>query len=216
MKPVQIALSALAAILVVVLFWLLLWSPQQDELETVRDDIDAARDRQEVLAAERDQLRAVRDEAPEVEAELAAASALVPSDPALPSALRQLQQAADEAGALLRAVSPGRPSQVEDADEGVSEIGVSVELEGSYFQIVDFLRRVEDPTITPRGLAWTELTVSRDEYPTLTGSLSGVMYTRLPVVPGAEPEDEPEDDPDAADDDDDDADVTVEVEEDDA
>ena len=208
MTRVQIVLAALGAVLVVVLFWLLLWSPQQDELEQVRADIETAQDRQRVLAAEREQLRAVRDEAPEVEAELAAAAAVVPTDPALPSALRQLQQAADEAGLVLQAVSPSRPSQVDGAPEGVSAIDVSVQITGSYFQVVDFLRRIEDPSITPRGLVWNDLSVARQEYPDLTVGASGRMYTRLPTAPPDEPEEEPDQE------DEDDADVTVEIEED--
>jgi Tfp pilus assembly protein PilO len=208
MTRVQLLLAGLAGLLLVVLFWLLLWSPQQDELEEVRADIEAAQQQQQQLAAQADQLRAVRDEAPELEAQLAAASSVVPTDPALPSALRQLQQASDEAGATLTAISPSRPSQVDGAPEGVSRIEVSVQLAGSYFQVVDFLRRVEDPTLTPRGLTWGELSVTRQEYPELSVSLSGRMFTRLPGPPVEQPEEETGEQ-------DDDADVEIEVEEND-
>ena len=219
MTRLHIALVALGAILLVVVFWLLLWSPQQDELQQVRDDTEAARDQQQALVADRDRLRAVREEAPEVEAELAAASAVVPSEPALPSALRQLQQAADDSGALLQAVSPSRPSQIEEADLGVSSIELNIQVEGGYFQLVDFLRRIEDPALTPRGIVWTNLTLAReDEYPSLTASISGAMFTRLPGPPTDEPEDledevdeddEGDDENDVDDDDADDADADV-------
>jgi Tfp pilus assembly protein PilO len=206
MTRVQILLAALGAVLLVVLFWLLLWSPQQEELENVRGQIEDAQARQSQLAAERDALRAVRDDAPGVEAELAAASAVVPSDPALPSALRQLQSAADEAGIVLQTVSPARPSQVDGADQGVSRINVNAQVSGTYFQLVDFLRRIEDPEITPRGIVWNSANLARDEYPTITATLTGSMYTRLPGPP-------PE--PEVEEDDDEDADVEVEIEEDD-
>ena len=211
MTRVQTLLSALAAVLLVVLFWLLLWSPQQDELETVRADIERSQDEQRQLAAERDQLRNVRDEAPEVEAELAAAAAVLPSDPALPAALRQLQLAADEAGVVLESVSPSRPTQVDEADPGVSSIDVGLQLSGGYFQLVDFLRRIEDPEISPRGLIWGELALSRGDYPTLSASLSGSMFTRLPSIPTEEPEEAPPADEDVDEDDDADVDVDVEV-----
>lgn len=207
MTRVQIILAALGAVLLVVLFWLLLWSPQQEELESVRGQIEDAQAQQSQLAAERDALRAVREEAPGVEAELAAASAVVPPDPALPSALRQLQSAADEAGVVLQTVSPARPSQVDGADQGVSRINVSAQVSGTYFQLVDFLRRIEDPEITPRGIVWNSVNLARAEYPTVTATLNGSMFTRLPGPPP-----EPEEDEDV---DDDDADVEVEIEEDD-
>jgi Tfp pilus assembly protein PilO len=207
MTRVQILLSALGAVLLIVLFWLLLWSPQQDELEIVRQDIETAQADQQQLTNERNQLRAVRDEAPEVEAHLAAAKAVLPNDPGLPAALRQLQIAADESNAVLESVSPSRPDQIDGAPEGLSRINVTVQLSGGYFQLVDFLRRVEDANITPRGLAWSDLVLIRQEYPTLGVTLTGAMYTQLPAPPPDVP-----DEPDAdVDDDDDDADVDVDV-----
>jgi Tfp pilus assembly protein PilO len=208
MTRVQILLSVLGAILLIVLFWLLLWSPKQDELELVRQDIEAAQMDQQRLTTERNQLRAVRDEAPEVEAHLAAARAVLPADPGLPAALRQLQIAADEANAVLESVSPSRPEQVDGAPEGLSRINISVQLSGGYFQLVDFLRRVEDAAITPRGLAWNDLSLTRQEYPTLGATLSGAMYAQLPAPPPEVPE---EDDVPADTDDDDESDVDVDV-----
>jgi Tfp pilus assembly protein PilO len=198
MTRVQMLLTGLAALLLVVLFWLLLWSPQQDELAEIQDDIQAAQDRQRLLAGERDALRAVRDEAPTAAAELAAASAVMPEDQALPSSLRQFQQAADEAGVTLRTISPSRPQQVDDAPAGVSRIGVSFDMAGSYFQIVDFLRRVEDPSITPRAMIVSQFALNRAEYPELNVTLGGAIYTRLPQPPPDEPEESEndEDDPD--------------------
>lgn len=207
MTRVQMALAGLAAVIVVVLFWLLLWSPQQDELEAIRTEIEDAQAEQSRLTAEREALRAIREEAPGVEAELAAVSSVVPSDPALPSALRQLQSAADEAGVVLQTVSPARPTQVEGAEQGVSAIAVSAQLSGGYFQLVDFLRRIEDPEITPRGLVWDSANLAREEYPTVTATLTGTMFARLPGPP-PEPEEE-----DVDEDEGDDADVDVEVEE---
>jgi Tfp pilus assembly protein PilO len=212
MTRVQILLSVLGAILLIVLFWLLLWSPKQDDLELVRQDIETAQADQQRLTTERDQLRAVRDEAPEVEAHLAAARAVLPTDPGLPAALRQLQIAADEANAVLESVSPSRPEQVDEAPEGLSRINVSVQLSGGYFQLVDFLRRVEDAEITPRGLAWNDLSLTRDEYPTLSATLSGAMYAQLPAPPPEVPEDDVPADTDEDEDADVDVDVDVEVE----
>ena len=216
MTRIHFILAGLAALLLVVLFWLLLWSPQQDELASLSDEIEAEHDQQRLLAAELERLRTVRDEAPNVEAELAAAAAVLPRDPALPAALRQLQLAADESGASLRAVSPARPVQVEGADVGVSSIALTVQLEGAYFQLVDFLRRIEDPTISPRGVVWQEASIAPEDHPTLNATMAGVMFTRLPGPPDEPPEGDEDAQVDDEDDDEaatEDADVTVEVEE---
>jgi Tfp pilus assembly protein PilO len=182
MNRTVVALSALGAVLVVVLFWLLLWSPKQDELEQAHLDIESVRSEQALTETRIRALEGVREQAPELEAELAAGDAIVPRDAALPSALRQLQTAADEAGAKLVSVSPGRPTAV-DGQPTLGRIPVSVELHAGYFQAIDFLRRLEDPTISPRGLTWANLDMSIDEYPNLMVNLSGQIYAQLAVPP---------------------------------
>jgi Tfp pilus assembly protein PilO len=186
MTRTTVLLSALAAILVVALFWLLLWSPRQDELAQISEETDQVLAQQAELEGRLRALQAVREQAPEAEAVLAAGEAVVPRGTALPSAFRQLQLSADEAGLRLISVSPGRPGAVEGGPATLGELPVNVELEGSYFQVVDFLRRIEDPTISPRGLEWANASLSIADYPMLTVSLSGRMYAQLPAPPPAE------------------------------
>jgi Tfp pilus assembly protein PilO len=186
MKRTTVLLSALAAILLVALFWLLLWSPSKDELVAIREETEQVRTQQVQLEGRIRALQQVRERAPEAEAELAAAEAVIPRDSALPSALRQLQVSADEAQVRLVSVSPGRPVAVDGAPASLGELAVNVELEGGYFQLVDFLRRIEDPTISPRGLEWGNASLTISDYPTLSVVLSGRMYAQLPTPPPAE------------------------------
>ena len=188
MKRSQILLSALAAVLVIALFYMLLFQPARDEVAELELQIAAEQQQQVSLNQEISRLRTVRESAPEVEAELAAAEAIIPRDAALPSALRQLQVAADESGLVLQTVSTSRPTVVNDAPDGLSAIDVSVQVGGGYFQVVDFLRRFEDPAISPRGLNWVNATATIDEYPSLNVSLSGLLYA---TIPGPLPPDVP-------------------------
>jgi Tfp pilus assembly protein PilO len=183
MTRMMVALSVLGAILLTVVFWLLLWSPKQDELEQALADIETVRSQQVQTEGRIRALEGVRERAPELEAEHVAGEAVLPRDAALPSALRQLQAAADEAGATLVSVSPGRPVPVEGGDPTLGQIPVNVELHGGYFQAIDFLRRMEDPTISPRGVTWTSLDMSIDAYPTLIVTLAGQLYAQLPTPP---------------------------------
>jgi Tfp pilus assembly protein PilO len=186
MKRSHIILGGLAAVLAVAVFWVTVYSPKQEQIEELEVAIAAEELEQQQLEAEIARLRSVRDQAPEVEAELAAAEAIVPRDGALPAALRQLQVAADDSGALLQAVTTSRPVQIDGAPAGLSRIETQVQLVGGYFQVVDFLRRIEDPEISPRGLNWTNVTVSREEYPQLNVSLAGALYASLPAPPPIE------------------------------
>ena len=187
MKRSQVLLSILAAALVIALFYVLLLSPAREDLAELEEQIAAQQTQQQQLQQEITRLRAVRDEAPEVEAELATAEAIVPRDAALPSALRQLQVAADESGVVLQSVSTSRPTAVDNAPAGLSNISANVQLFGGYFQVVDFLRRVEDPAITPRGLTWSNATLGLgSEYPELNVSLTGSLYALIVVPPAPE------------------------------
>ena len=201
MRRTQILILALVAVLVVVVFFFLLFLPQRDQLAEVEELIADERAQHAVLEGDIERLRAVRQSAPDVEAELAAANSIVPNEAALPAALRQLQQAADEAQLTLTAITASRPVELDVGPEGLSSMDVNLQLSGGYFQVVDFLRRVEDPAITPRGLTWTALSVARDEYPELNVTLSGNLYARITGPLPPEPEAPPEvggDDPDDA------------------
>lgn len=199
MSRLGIVLTALLALLLVALFWFLLWTPAQEDLEEIEAAIEAEEATQDTLRASIESLRAVRQEAPEAEARLSTASTIVTRDPALPSALRQLQSAADESGLTLRSVNTSPPASL-DAELNLANIALTVQVEGSYFQVVDYLRRVEEPRITPRGIRWSNLSVSISEYPGLGVTLSGNMYTLLPEEEIVDDPDEA-DDPDAIDDD---------------
>jgi Tfp pilus assembly protein PilO len=193
MKRSQILLSSLGAILVIALFYVLLFQPSREELATIEASIVTEQTVQQQLTSEIARLQAVREQAPEVEAELAAAEAIVPRDAALPSALRQLQLAADESGIVMQSVTASRPTVIEGATDGLSSVDVNVQMLGGYFQVVDFLRRVEDPGISPRGLDWNNATVARveGEYPELQVTLSGHLYALISVPPPPETDQPP-------------------------
>lgn len=187
MKRSTVLLSALSAVLVLALFYVLSFQPQRAE----REDLAAQVAAEELVHADRQaelfRLRSVREEAPEIAAQLAEAETIIPHDAALPSALRQLQLAADESGVILQAVTTTRPASSEVADvPALASLDANVQLLGGYYQVVDFLRRVEDPSITPRAVSWRTISVSRDEYPQLAVTLSGQLHALLDVPPPPE------------------------------
>lgn len=200
-------LAGLIVVALLLAWWFLLYSPKGEEIaevETQIEDVQA----QQVQARNRiNSLKDVRQRAPEIEAQINAADAIIPPGPALPGAYRQLQMAADAAGVELPSIAISRPG----GGEGANPMSVSLSINGGYFQIVDFLRRIEDPTITPRGIVWGSVSVAPSAYPTLTASLSGTMFARhVPAavigLDGIEVEVEVDDGPDG------DTDTEAEVE----
>lgn len=190
MNRQSLLLSAVAAVLVLAVYWMFLLSPKRKALVEAEAEIAAAIDQQASLQNRINALRDVRAQAPSVEARLAATEALLPADAALPATLRQLQLAADESGMVLSALSPGTPAavDVEGVPPGVSQMSLSLSMTGSYFQVIDFLRRIGDPTITPRAILFDSISLGPAGYPTLSVSLSGRMFVvdRVAIAGGEE------------------------------
>lgn len=188
MNRQTVMLAALGVVLLLVLFYVFGWKPQAEELTRIETETDEAVAQQSTLATQIASLEAIRAAAPDVEAALAAAESLVPREASLPAALRQLQLAADDSGVQLVSIAAGRPS----ADEVVPEVArfaLTINAEGSYFQLVDFLRRLEDPLITPRVVLFDNVAISLGdgEYPTLSAAMTGAIFAILPAPPAAEP-----------------------------
>jgi Tfp pilus assembly protein PilO len=183
-------LAALLALAVVGLFYLFGFKPQEDRRADLQEQVAAARAEQDAARLQVAHLEGVRAEAPRIEAQIAAAEAVVPRSNALPGTLRALQMAASDSGVTLTSVAPGRPVAVEGATNGLSRLDLSVGATGSYFQLVDFLRRIEDPAITARGVVWGNGSISADQdsYPELTANVSGAMYAVLEQLEGFRPD----------------------------
>lgn len=188
MNRSALVLGILGALLIAVLFYLFAWKPKDDRIAEIDEQIETVEQETAQLEQQAMRLREVRASAPEVEAAVVAAESIVPRDVAMPALLRQMQLAADESGADLLNVTASRPTQVEDAQAGLAAMTISAQVNGGYYQLVDFLRRIEDPTITPRGVVWDNMTVTPEEYPTLAAAVSGRIYALLPAPPAPEPE----------------------------
>jgi hypothetical protein len=189
MKRATILLTVLGLILVLVAWFLLVWSPRAEAITETENQVVEVQAQQVTTQARIATLQGVREEAPQLQADLAAAESLLPRDTALPSALRQLQSAADASNANLVSVSPSRPEAVEGAEPGLYAIGLTAEVRGTYFQIVDTLRRLEEPSISPRGLVWSGTDMTIDEEggaPNLIVVLTGRMFAVLPAPPAPE------------------------------
>lgn len=181
-------LVLLGTFLIVALWFVFLFRPASEELAQVEVEVQDAQSQQRELQSQLAQLQAVRADVPSIEAQLAAYRTLVTPDPGLPSLLRQLQVAVQDSGMELRAIAPSEPSPIEELPE-IQSISVAIEVSGSYFQLVDFLRRMEEPALSGRAMLVDGFQVDVDEYPTLTVGLNARVFTtgeygRVAETPG--------------------------------
>jgi hypothetical protein len=132
-----------AMVLVLVAGAMLLVRPQRDATVQARDDEHAAQREGQAL---RDQIRALEAlQANEATLRQQARKALAefPATPALPSLVDALQDMADKAGVELASVSPSTPKP-SSLHPQLAEITTQLTVNGGYFEIQDFLTRLEE------------------------------------------------------------------------
>ncbi len=172
-------LIALVTALLLVVFWFVLLSPKRDAIALAQEETEQAIDQQTTVRNRIRTLEAARSRAPDIEAEMALASAIIPEGTDMPAALRALQDAADSSGVEIMSVLPDKGRLSAMAPE-LREIQVAVAVEGGFFQIVDFMRRVEDPRITSRAMVTDYFVMSSRSYPRLRIDMGITMfYTEL-------------------------------------
>jgi Tfp pilus assembly protein PilO len=174
--------AVLVALVLTVAFWFLLYKPAVDQQAEVEAETAGLEQQQASLQAEIAQLRDIEARQVEIRAAMARLEEFIPSGPAQPTAIRQFQRAADAAGTQISSVSFGPPTAAEPGGDtgepgtSLASIPVSMTVEGGYFQLVDFFRRLE--VDVPRAVLVETVAVNEGEaqFPTLAANWTGQMY----------------------------------------
>lgn len=196
--------SVLTGVLVVAVLaagWFLLISPKRAEAADLRQQ---AADQQQATRVLKNKLAVLQEQAkelPKKQAELAAVTAKLPSDPAQPALLRALAAAADAAGVDLVSVTPSAltavttpaattstapststsdaPSVTTPTTAGGTTSGgtlmampVALTVFGGYFEMEQYVAALED---LPRAFRVTGLTLTPGASPVQTGAAPGSM-----------------------------------------
>lgn len=130
---VLVAVSALAFVLVL--------RPQAARIADTKKQTQAQLQRISQLNLELRQLQALQQQAPQLRARAQRVDTAIPNDPQLAPFILQVQDAATRSAIDWLAVSPSPPAPGQQAD--ILEINVSMNVNGGYFQIQDFLARLE-------------------------------------------------------------------------
>lgn len=141
---VRVLAGAFAGALVVVIigWYLFLYGPRGDEIDEVRDDIETAEQEEQTLRATLSRLRSIDENRPELEADLRRLTAAVPETPQLASFILAVHEEAAKADLSFMSITPAVPT-ASDIRE-VSVMSTGMELEGTFFSVLDFLDRLQD------------------------------------------------------------------------
>jgi Tfp pilus assembly protein PilO len=145
----RISIVALAAALVIVAVWYLaLFSPQSKKLASAHKAQAAAEQQVTQLQGQVTQLEALQKQIPADQKRFSALSAAIPDNAQLDSALRDLHSAAVSSGATLSSVTPSAPSTgaagstttpAASQSGAVPSITLAMTASGDYGQLRSFL-----------------------------------------------------------------------------
>jgi len=173
-----ITAGALGAVLIVALWWMFVFSGIRSESSDVSGEIDTARAETRSLETNLKQLEDLEARAPETEALLGELQAAVPQEAELASFIDEANALGTDTGVTWVSVTPAPPT----AAGSTGTIQFTMVVEGGYFQVLDYLNRVENMTrlVVVDGITVDEggAAEGEDGPPTLTATLTARMFTQ--------------------------------------
>jgi Tfp pilus assembly protein PilO len=137
MKTKNLAVGALAVLLVTALWWNFLLKPSKSEAKKVKAETATEREKLAPLEAQLSKARLAQAHAATFKAQLASLQNAVPDSPALAEFLRAANFIADASRVSWQQVTHSTPAP--DPSTGVSAITVSIQVKGTYQQVMDYL-----------------------------------------------------------------------------
>ena len=186
--------TGIAALLVLLVWYVVLWSPRNRAYHKAQNQAETAQSQLSELQAQLGRLQADNRQRPQLEAELARLHSAVPSTPQLAQIFLQIDNAALQSGVTLTSISPSPPVATAPSTGAPTSTGtpppsisVSLALNGGYYQILDFIDRLD---ALPRLIVLSTVTISGGSTastgPELTASITGRMFvSQLPPTPSA-------------------------------
>lgn len=191
MKSRGVVVGVLLGIVVLLVWNLFIFSPKGRDLSKAKKATRASQQIENNLRAQLTRLVDISHNGPEIAAELDKLSAAVPAAPDLDGFILSANQIAAQSGIDWLSVSPG---VVQAGTTGPSVIALSIQIKGGFFQVLDYLNRLEDMgrlvivdgiNVTAAAEAGSGASATPTGPPTLAVTLTARMFTRAaPATPG--------------------------------
>ena len=186
MRSRVVAIGVLLTVVLVLIWNIAIFSPRGKKLNDAKKQAQAAQQLEPGLQATLARLKQISENGPEIAAQLDTLNAAVPAGPDLDGFILSANQIAVQAGIDWLSVSP---SVVQAGTSGgPSVIPLSVQIKGGFFQVLDYLNRLEDLgrlVIVDSINTTAGSTSGVTGPPTLSVTLSGRMFTA--AAPAAAP-----------------------------
>jgi Tfp pilus assembly protein PilO len=174
-------LTAVACLAIIAAGWFIVVKPQRAHAAQLRTQAKSMQSSNGELQSQVNQLKQQQKDLPAQQKQLSQIATQIPDNPALPSLIRQLSAAADGAGVNLVSLAPSTPTVAAATPAApatttttktatapaapLATIPISVQVQGTYFNVVQFFAAVENLS---RAMIVTGFTLS----PQATGAAS--------------------------------------------
>lgn len=183
MKQGRTVVAALAAVMAVVLWYMFLFGPQRAERRRLADHVTVAEAQEQELRSTLARLQRVAAEQEAHEAQLERFKRLVPAEADVAGFILAANDAAVRSGVDWVSVAPAAAAA--GTSGAPSALPVSIAVNGDFFTVVDYLRRLEN---LERLVVVDSLQLSPDASGggavQLTATMSARMFTAAPAAPG--------------------------------
>ena len=175
-------IAGAAALLIIVTWYFLLWSPQSKSLRSAHKAYAAAEQKISDSKAQVTQLQALKRQIPQDNARFAQLQAELPDNPQLDQALRLLHDAANQSGVLVGSLAPttpagaaagtGQSGQGGAAASGGPSVTFNMSFQGGFAQVKSFLSALAN---LQRTIVVDKVAISGDKDP-VTGTISARIF----------------------------------------
>jgi Tfp pilus assembly protein PilO len=193
-----VLIAAVVSIAIVGLWWVFLFSPAGDDLATAEDRRDSAQVELATLREQRDRLALLVEQRPFFQSELESLRAAVPEQDDLAGIILSIDEAAKASGVTFVNFAASEPGT---ADEfGLAPVQMQVSGEGGYFQVLDFVNRLNriHRIVVVDSMTLTSASTEEDLGPprlTWTMGMTTFVTGGLTADPAADPNETPTDAP---------------------
>jgi len=174
-QRVVIIIGAVVALVLVVGWALLLYKPESDKLGEVQRQVEAEKSQETSLQAQLVKLKDLKEQEPEIDAQLSRVKSLIPDGPDLSTYIREANRIAADSGIDWLKISAGEPQ----ASSGITTVTLDLEITGKYFNVVDYLTRVQELSRAVRFDSLQMASASGEDVPSggVSVKLSGRMFS---------------------------------------
>lgn len=173
----KIAAAAVAILVVLAVGWyFILWSPQTAKIRTAKATLATAQTSEVALQGQLTALEKLKTSLPLMRRQLGTLDASLPAGSQLDRTISQVSAAADEADVVVVSISPQQSAGSVVAPAGLNEVPVSLTVNGSYFQLMNFIYFLDH---MPRLFVVSGINLSPGSSSELAGQINGnIFYTK--------------------------------------